>query len=221
MQMMLACLAGIEAETRLARVVDAHQDDASRDMTSVLGMIGAAAAASHLLALVPPATATALAIATSLAGGPDANSATMTQPLHAGQTARNGLMAALLAEAGYEANHFVFEHARGFCNAFNEPAAVEIGKALDGWGDDAGRDGDTAASSDALWEKFNDCARRALPREQIAPLFERLETFDAAADVNQITQLMQVSHLHDRGTPKPVSFAPRGTEESQETAWVP
>ena len=34
-------------------------------------------------------------------------------------------------------------------------------------------------SSSELWDKFNDCASRALPREQIAPLFERLETFES------------------------------------------
>ena len=33
-------------------------------------------------------------------------------------------------------------------------------------------------SSEELWEKFDDCARRALPKEDIMPLFERLETLE-------------------------------------------
>jgi len=35
------------------------------------------------------------------------------------------------------------------------------------------------------WDKFEDCAARALPREQIAALFERLETLDKVVDMSQ------------------------------------
>ena len=41
-----------------------------------------------------------------------------------------------------------------------------------------GRGGDNPMDSSELWDKFSDCAARALPREQIAPLFERLETLE-------------------------------------------
>jgi hypothetical protein len=84
-----------------------------------------------------------------------------------------------------------------------------------------GRDGDHPMTNDELWEKFDDCARRSLPREQIAPLFERLETLDAVADLHQVTQLAQVGRLHERPAPSRVSFAPRGTEQAPETTWVP
>jgi 2-methylcitrate dehydratase PrpD len=218
-QIMLAYLVGVETEIRLARVV--HHDDKGWDATSTLGTIGAAAAASHLLALEPRATATALAMATSLAGGIKSNFGAMTKSLHIGHCGRNGLMAALLAEAGYDANHVAFEDHQGFFNVFNGPGLFDMDNALDNWADGVGGDADDPPTSDGLWEKFNDCARRILPREQIAPLFERLETFDTATDVSQITQLAQVSRLHDRGTPKPVSFARRGTAEAHETTWVP
>ena len=41
-------------------------------------------------------------------------------------------------------------------------------------------------TTDELWEKFADCARRSLPREKIAPLFEllnRIETLGAITDL--------------------------------------
>ena len=59
-----------------------------------------------------------------------------------------------------------------------------------------GRGGDNPMSADELWEKFSDCAVRALPREQIAPLFERLETLDKVAEIGQVTRLLEVSSLH-------------------------
>lgn len=74
--------------------------------------------------------------------------------------------------------------------------------------------------SSELWDKFSDCAARALPREQIAPLFERLETLEKVVDMPQIMQLLEVSALH-QSAPKTVVFAPRGEHEAPETTWVP
>jgi 2-methylcitrate dehydratase PrpD len=362
-QLLLAYLVGVETEIKLARAVHYHHYDKGWHPTSTLGTIGAAAAAAHLLKLDPRRTATALAIAASLASGIKANFGTMTKPLHIGQCGRNGLMAALLAEAGFESNHLAYEHQQGFFNVFNGPGLFDMEKALADWWRPAeieqkgialkqfpccgsthpaislmlalrreenirasdvariqifpngrrlrhtnaprpatslqakfsvqyivarallsgavrledfegeahrdpdilrllditdaqphpemtesssqqwgaeiivtlkdgrkvsrrvdnmvGRDGDHPMTNDELWEKFDDCARRTLPREQIAPLFERLETLDAVADLHQITQLAQVSSLHKRPAPTRVSFAPRGTEQAPETTWVP
>jgi 2-methylcitrate dehydratase PrpD len=82
-----------------------------------------------------------------------------------------------------------------------------------------GRGGDDPMSSSELWDKFNDCAARSLPREQIAPLFERLETLEKVNEIAQVTRLLEVSELHK--PPRKVVFAPRGTQESQETTRVP
>jgi 2-methylcitrate dehydratase PrpD len=84
-----------------------------------------------------------------------------------------------------------------------------------------GRGGDNPMSEDELWEKFSDCAGRSLPREQIAPLFERLQTLDAADDVSQVTQLAEVSALCDSRRKAPISFAHRDEQEAPETTWVP
>jgi 2-methylcitrate dehydratase PrpD len=83
-----------------------------------------------------------------------------------------------------------------------------------------GRGGENPMTSHEMWDKFTDCASRSLPREQIAPLFERLETLDKVSEISQITQLLEVSELQ-RAAPKKVVFAPRGEQEAPETTWVP
>jgi hypothetical protein len=85
-----------------------------------------------------------------------------------------------------------------------------------------GRGGSRPMNSAEMWDKFEDCARRALPRDQIAPLFERLDTLDEVTDMTQVTRLLGVSSFHDRGrADKKVVFAPRGAEAAPETTWVP
>lgn len=183
----------------LAFMVGARSRRALRDLGEDGVAASIAAAASWLLRLPQQATATALTIALSLGGG--------SEGLLAGQSARNGLLAALLAEAGVASN----------LPDIGETTSSD--KVFEAWNNEAFMEG--ALSSDLLWDAFNGNARKGLPREQIAPLFECLETFDSAADMDRITQLMQVSRLHDRVASKPVSFAKRGTEEPQETNWVP
>jgi 2-methylcitrate dehydratase PrpD len=80
-------------------------------------------------------TETALALATSLAAGTKANFGTMTKPLHAGQCARGGLFAALLARKGFTANSGAFEHKQGFFRVFSGSDPYDPKRALDGWGD--------------------------------------------------------------------------------------
>jgi hypothetical protein len=83
-----------------------------------------------------------------------------------------------------------------------------------------GRGGDRPMSDAELWDKFEDCAARALPREQVAPLYERLETLDKVQDMSQVTRLLQTGSVQ-RPQPKKVIFAARGEHEPEETTWVP
>ena len=80
------------------------------------------------------------------------------------------------------------------------------------------RGGDYPMSDEELWEKFEDCAERSLPRVQVAPLFERLETLDKAAKISDDTLLLQT---RARTPASKVVFAKRGEHGQEETAWVP
>lgn len=360
--LMQAYVVGVETEIRLARAVNFTHYDKGWHPTATLGVFGAAAAASRLLRLDEARTAHALAIAASLASGLKANFGTMTKPLHVGQAGRNGLMAALLAEKGFDAAADVFEHHQGFLDVFNGPGTYDAEKMLTGWAepweiaaesiglkqfpccgsthpaimmalalraeerpeidairrieilphgrrlrhtdtplpetpleakfsvqyavaralvdgavrladfegeahadprirallartdarahadmaddspqqwgaevilhmadgrrlsrrvdDMVGRGGANPMSEDELWAKFNDCAARSLPREQIAPLFERLQTIDTARSIRDVTRLMQVSAQH-RAAPAKVRFAAPAAQDAPETTWVP
>ena len=87
--------------------------------TSTLGTIGAAAAASRLLGLDAIAANHALAIAASEASGLKENFGTMVKPLHAGLAARNGVVAALLAQAGMTASGAAIDGPQGFLAAMD------------------------------------------------------------------------------------------------------
>lgn len=364
-QLITAYVVGIETEIRLARSVNFHHYDKGWHPTATVGVFGSAAACGHLIGLDPARLATALSIAASFASGLKANFGTMVKPLHVGQCARNGLLAALLAEAGYDANPAALEHKQGFFNAFNGPGTFDSTRIFQNWADPlevegktmglkqfpccgsthpaiammlalrqqdgiraddvtrieimphrrrlphtdnsrpqtplaakfsvqyavaralldgavriadfegeahfepriqalldittatphpdmaddaptqfgaevrvtlrdgrvlsrriddmAGRGGDHPMTSDELWTKFEDCARRALPKQDVMPLFERLETLEKVPDIRTVTRL-----LARRATPAealaktgPATAAPTRGNTLLETSWVP
>jgi 2-methylcitrate dehydratase PrpD len=86
--------------------------------TSYIGALAAAGAAARLLELDEQQTRRSFGIAASLAGGLRQNFGTMTKPLHAGMAARNGVDAALLAQAGLTASEDIIEAPLGFRNVF-------------------------------------------------------------------------------------------------------
>lgn len=121
LQLLQSYIVGIETEIRLARAVNFYHYDKGWHPTATLGVFGAAAASAHLLGLNRQQITTAMAIAASFASGLKANFGTMVKPLHVGQCARNGLLATLMAQVGYDANPAALEHQQGFFNAFNGP----------------------------------------------------------------------------------------------------
>jgi 2-methylcitrate dehydratase PrpD len=72
-----------------------------------------------VLGLDPERTAHALAIAASEASGVKENFGTMVKPLHAGLAARNGVLAARLAQAGMSASAVAIDGPQGFLRAMD------------------------------------------------------------------------------------------------------
>ncbi len=104
-----------------ARIVRADQDGPMFDgwhSTGMVGVLGAAAACARLMQVPAAAVPHVMGIAASLASGFTANFATMTKPLHAGNAARNGVLAATLGKAGYTANPAAFEGRNGYFQTF-------------------------------------------------------------------------------------------------------
>lgn len=130
----LAYVAGFEVETKIALAVNFHHYTKGWHPTATLGVFGAAAACARLMNLDAEKTACALALAASFAAGIKANFGTMTKPLHIGNSARNGLLAARLAATGFTANSAnVFEHEQGFLDVFNGPGTYDTERALAAW----------------------------------------------------------------------------------------
>jgi 2-methylcitrate dehydratase PrpD len=113
-----AFIVGFEVVSRLSRANPNHNGGGSWHGTGTIGTIGAAAACARLLKLPTAALPDVLGISVSLGSGVNANYGTMTKPLHAGQAARNGLMAAQLGGRGFTANKAAIEGRGGFAATF-------------------------------------------------------------------------------------------------------
>jgi 2-methylcitrate dehydratase PrpD len=113
-----AFIAGFEVISRLSRANPNHNGGGSWHGTSTIGTIGAAAACARLLKAPAAAIPDILGIGVSLASGVNANYGTMTKPLHAGQAARNAIMAAELGRHGFTASPTAIEGRGGFAAAF-------------------------------------------------------------------------------------------------------
>lgn len=109
-----AYIVGYEIETRLAEAVTVGHYENGWHTTGTLGSLGATSAACKILNLSLEETRTALGIATSMVGGLRENFGTMTKPLHAGNAAKNGVLAAMLAKRGFTASLNILDGKFGF-----------------------------------------------------------------------------------------------------------
>jgi len=74
-------------------------------------------------------------------------------------------------------------------------------------------------STEELWEKFEDCAQRALPRGNIAPLFDLLGNIEALGSIAELTMLLE-RRAHER--PAAAVMRPAEMfETTTATGWVP
>ena len=110
-----AYILGVEVEARLGAGIGRRHYAVGWHSTATLGTLGAAAAAAKIMGLNVTETRVALGIAASKAGGLRQNFGTMTKPFHAGNAARNGIIAAMLAQKGFTADESILESQFGFC----------------------------------------------------------------------------------------------------------
>ena len=99
-----AYLVGFEFFGKLGRALNTQHYKRGWHTTGTFGALAAAASAARLLGLDEQRTTMALGIAASSASGLRASFGSMTKPLHAGQAARNGVLAALMAREGFTAS---------------------------------------------------------------------------------------------------------------------
>ena len=115
-----AYVIGFELECRLGNVMNPrHYHQRGWHCTSSIGTLGAAAAAARVLGLDAYACQHALGIAASSACGLKENIGSMVKPLHAGMAARNGVMAARLAQRGVTASPHAIDGPQGYLAAMD------------------------------------------------------------------------------------------------------
>ena len=121
---MLAYAIGFEAGVRSGRSAPGHHKGGWH-LTGTLGTIAAAAACGRLLKLDRQKLTYALGIAGTEAAGMQQNRGTMCKSFHAGKAAANGVLAALLAERGFDSTQEIIEGEKGFCRIYSDVADPE------------------------------------------------------------------------------------------------
>ena len=115
-QILEAYVAGFEVTAALMFAV--QDAGGGWHANGTIGSFGASAACAKLLGLKESEIEMALGITASMASGVSSNFGTMTKPLHVGQAARNGVMAARLARSGFTSNAQTLEGRNGFFDSF-------------------------------------------------------------------------------------------------------
>jgi 2-methylcitrate dehydratase PrpD len=128
-----AYVLGIEVICKIAANAPNVQDRGFHS-TPVFGSLGATVACASLLKLPVDKIKAALGIAASGAGGIHRQQGSMVKPFHAGNSARNGAEAALLASKGFTADAAIFEAPRGFCDTFFGPRTCDYDKMVENIG---------------------------------------------------------------------------------------
>lgn len=115
-----ALIAGAEVECRIGNAVYPDHYDRGWHITGTAGVFGAAAAVGHAIGLDRQRMQWALGLAASQSAGLRDQFGTMTKSFHPGNAAKNGMLAALFAEAGFDSSERIIEAKRGFANTMSD-----------------------------------------------------------------------------------------------------
>jgi aconitate decarboxylase len=117
-EIVAACAKGFEMQGRVLLASSHDRGSLPFHTPGVVGVMGSAVAASHLLGLDPLQIQHALGIAASRCAGLSANTGSMVKCTHCGNVASAGLEAGLLAKRGFIANPGIFEAKAGYVQTF-------------------------------------------------------------------------------------------------------
>ena len=131
-ELLHAFILGVEVSCRVGNAVMPHHYRRGAHITATCGIFGAAAAAGKLLGLDPVRMNWALGHAATQSAGLVESLGSMSKSIGVGNAARNGLMGALFAEAGFTAAESAIEGKYGFAVVGSD--TVELGKAVSGLG---------------------------------------------------------------------------------------
>ena len=117
-EIIAASAKGFEMQGRILIAANLERGSLPFHTPGIVGLLGSAVAASHLLHLDPSQLAHALGVAASRCSGISANTGSMVKCTHCGNAAAAGLEAALLAQRGFTAHPGIFEAQKGYVETF-------------------------------------------------------------------------------------------------------
>jgi aconitate decarboxylase len=117
-ELLVACAKGFEMQGRVLLAANPARGSLQFHTPGIIGVMGSAVAASHLLRLDARQLAHALGAAASRCGGLPANSGSMVKCTHCGNVAAAGLEAAMLAARGFTAHPGILEAPHGYVSTF-------------------------------------------------------------------------------------------------------
>lgn len=120
-----AQIAGTEVECRIGNAVYPDHYDRGWHITGTAGVFGSAAACGLAIGLDAKRMQWALGLAATQSSGLREMFGTMTKSFHPGAAARNGLLAALLAEAGFDSSEQGIEARRGWARVVSDKQDYE------------------------------------------------------------------------------------------------
>ncbi|HTQ33140.1 MAG TPA: MmgE/PrpD family protein [Stellaceae bacterium] len=132
-ELLHAFILGVEVSCRVGNAVMPHHYRRGAHITATCGIFGAAAAAGKLLGLDPVRMNWALGNAATQSAGLVESLGSMSKSIGVGNAARNGLMGALFAEAGFTAAEHAIEGKYGFAAVASD--TVDLAKATAGLGE--------------------------------------------------------------------------------------
>lgn len=115
-----ALIVGVEVECRIGNAVYPHHYDRGWHITGTAGVFGAAAAVGKAIGLDRQRMQWAFGLAATQSSGLREMFGTMTKSFHPGRAAQNGMMSALLAEAGFDSSERALEAPRGFATVMSD-----------------------------------------------------------------------------------------------------
>lgn len=131
-QFLHAFILGVETECRIGNAVSPAHYDSGWHITSTCGVFGAAAACGKLLKLNEQQMTWALGIAATQAAGITAVHGSMSKCFNMGHAARNGILAALLAQKNFTSSERGIEAPRGFAHVLSP--SCDLNAITDGLG---------------------------------------------------------------------------------------
>jgi 2-methylcitrate dehydratase PrpD len=129
-----AYVLAIEVGTQISAACPSGIHGRGFHSTPIFGSLGSVVASACLRNLTADKIRTAFGVAASGAGGLSRQQGSMVKPFHAGNAARNGVEAVLLADMGFTADEAIIENPRGFCDSFFGDGTCDYDKMIEGVG---------------------------------------------------------------------------------------